>query len=142
MHRQASEPQQEQASPLMEYSTVDGNPTRRGRSSRPRGSGSSVAPVGRHTTRATSMRCAAIGSMRGCLLTLHEPYKMEACPICSGHTTRHDREGWFLCILFVSFEKCWSRFGLSLHKKDQCSVPLGCQTRVFVCIRASQSPLV
>ena len=78
----------------------------------------------------------------GCLLTLREPYKMEACPICSGHTTHHDREGWFLCILFVSFEKCWSRFGLSLHKKDQCSIPLGCQTRVFVCIRASQSPLV
>ena len=37
----------------------------------------------------------------GCLLTLHEPYKMEACPICSGHTTHHDREGWFLRILFV-----------------------------------------
>ena len=59
----------------MEYSTVDGNPTRRGRSSRPRGSGSSVAPVGRHTTRATSMRCAAIGSMRGACWRCTSPTK-------------------------------------------------------------------
>ena len=54
----------------------------------------------------------------GCLLTLHQPYRMEACPICCAHSTHYDREGWFLCILFASFEWCWSRFGLSLHKKS------------------------
>ena len=53
----------------------------------------------------------------GCLLTLHQPYRMEACPICCGHSTHHDREGWFLCILFAWSEWCWSRFGLSLYKK-------------------------
>ena len=53
----------------------------------------------------------------GCLLTLHKPYRMEAYPICCSHTTHYDREGWFLCVLSVSFECCWSRFGVSLHEK-------------------------
>ena len=78
----------------------------------------------------------------GCLLTLVQPYHMEACPICCAHTTHHDREGWFRCNMFASFGWCWSCFGLSLHKKIQCSIPHGCQTRVFVCIWVSQGPLV
>ena len=54
----------------------------------------------------------------GCLLTLHQPYRMEGCPICCANTTHYDREGWFLYVLSVLCECCWSRFGLSLHEKS------------------------
>ena len=39
----------------------------------------------------------------GCLLTLVQPYHMEACPVCCAHTTHHDREGWFRRNMFASF---------------------------------------
>ena len=36
----------------------------------------------------------------GCILTLQQPFRMEACPVCCSHTTHFEREGWFLtCIM-------------------------------------------
>ena len=49
----------------MGCSTAGGNPIRKGRFSRLRGSGLSAAPAGRPTTKVTSTDCVAIASMRG-----------------------------------------------------------------------------
>ena len=41
----------------------------------------------------------------GCILTLQQPYRMEACPVCCSHTTHFEREG--LLLHFITYWLCY-----------------------------------
>ena len=72
----------------------------------------------------------------GCILTLQQPYRMEACPVCCSHTTHFEREGWFLYVLPVS---CWAFISWKIQPSD----PHSTQSRFLFKLRAlSEYPCV